>query len=52
MRLSKLEELLENTEMPTLEQKRADWKRMDTGIYNEYGNLIGDGCIDEDAYEN
>ena len=50
MKLSELDELIENTDIPTLEQKRAAWKRMDTGIYDEHGNLIGDRCADEDAY--
>lgn len=26
-------------------------KRLDTGIYDEQGNLIGDKCMEEDEYE-
>lgn len=26
-------------------------KKLDTGIYDEQGNLIGDKCMDEDDYE-
>lgn len=33
------------------EQKLKRWKEMDTGIYDEHGNLIGDKYWDEDAYE-
>ena len=35
----------------TQEQKEQAWKRMDTGIYDSHGNLIGDKCAKEDAYE-
>lgn len=31
--------------------RMARWKEMDTGIYDEHGNLIGDKCWEEDAYE-
>ena len=36
---------------PTQEQKEKAWKKMDTGIYDSYGNLIGDTLEDEDRYE-
>ena len=34
----------------TLEQKKRAWAKMDTGIYNEKGELIGYKCDEEDVY--
>lgn len=48
------EEIRELTSrIPTVPRKvkLARWKEMDTGIYDEQGNLIGDKCWEEDAYE-
>jgi len=33
------------------EKKSLAWSKMDTGIYDSKGNLIGDKCEEEDAYE-
>lgn len=35
----------------TDEEWMAAIKRLDTGIYDEQGNLIGDKCMEEDDYE-
>ena len=51
MSLSEIEELYRQLPVPTSEQKQLALKRMDTGIYDEAGNLIGDKCLNEDAYE-
>lgn len=50
MSLSELEELFNNMKTPTQEQKEKAWKKMDTGIYDDNGNLIGDRCLEEDSY--
>ena len=50
MSLSELEELFNNMKTPTQEQKEKAWKKMDTGIYDDSGNLIGDRCLEEDSY--
>lgn len=49
-----VEEIRElSSRIPTVprEVKLARWKEMDTGIYDEHGNLIGDKYWEEDAYE-
>ncbi len=51
MSLSEIEELYRQLPVPTSEQKQLALKRMDTGIYDEAGNLIGDKCLNEDMYE-
>ena len=51
MSLSQIEELYRQLPVPTSEQKQLALKRMDTGIYDEAGNLIGDKCLNEDMYE-
>ena len=51
MSLSEIEELYRQLPVPTSEQKQLALKRMDTGIYDEAGNLIGDKCWEEDIYE-
>lgn len=40
-------------ELPELTetQKRNAWSKMDTGVYNEQGDLIGETFEDDDAYE-
>lgn len=51
MSLSEIEELYRQLPVPTSEQKQLSLKRMDTGIYDADGNLIGDRCLNEDMYE-
>ena len=51
MSLSEIEELYRQLPVPTSEKKQLALKRMDTGIYGADGNLIGDRCLNEDAYE-
>lgn len=51
MSLSEIEELYRQLPVPTSEQKQLALKRMDTGIYDADGNLIGDRCLNEDMYE-
>ena len=51
MSSEELEELFKNMTIPTSEQKEKAWKKMDTGIYDNDGTIIGDKCADEDAYE-
>lgn len=48
--IEQLEILYRKIQPPTKEQKKSAWKAMDTGIYDENGNLIGDACTDEDSY--
>ena len=50
MSLSEIEQLFTTMKLPTIEQKAIAWKKTDTGIYDNEGNLIGDKCFDEDAY--
>ena len=51
MSLEELELLYKNMEHPNAKQKETALKKMDTGIYNEKGILIGDKCEEDDAYE-
>lgn len=51
MSFSEIEQLYNQMQIPTQEQKQRAWKVMDTGIYDAQGNLIGDKCLDEDAYQ-
>lgn len=51
MSLKEIEELYSQLAPLTDEEKEAALKRMDTGIYDADGNLIGDKCWEEDAYE-
>lgn len=46
-----LGEIYKSIEEPTQEQKERAWKRMDIGIYDEAGNLIGDKQMHEDGYD-
>ncbi len=50
MPIEQLEKLYSNMQIPTKEQKEFAWKVMDTGIYNEKGELVGDKLAEEDAY--
>lgn len=50
MSIEQLEKLYNNMQIPTKEQKELAWKVMDTGIYNEKGELVGDKLAEEDAY--
>ena len=45
-----LDKLFQQMKHPTQEQKESAWKKMDTGIYDGQGNIIGDRCSEEDAY--
>lgn len=45
-----IEILFNQMRSPTQEQKESAWKKMDTGIYDEEGNIIGDRCSKEDEY--
>lgn len=51
MSLEEIEALYKSMQTPTPEQKEIAWKKMDTGIYDKKGNLIGDECLEEDLYE-
>ena len=51
MSFSEIEQLYNQMQIPTQEQKQKAWKVMDTGIYDAQGNLIDDKCLDEDAYQ-
>lgn len=42
MSASELESLFKQMKTPTQAQKEIAWKKMDTGVYDEEGNLIGD----------
>lgn len=48
---AEIEELYKNTVPPTNVEKELARSRMDTGIYDKNGNLIGDKCEIEDMYE-
>lgn len=50
MSIEQIEMLYKKIQFPTKEQKKHAWKAMDTGIYNEKGELIGDLSADEDDY--
>ena len=50
MPIEQLEELYRNMQIPTKEQKEFAWKVMDTGVYNEKGELVGDKSEKEDSY--
>jgi hypothetical protein len=50
MSLEELEKLYEDMKKPTEEEKMHAWKRMDTGIYDEKGSLIGDIYEEIDRY--
>lgn len=51
MTLAELEAVYKTIDRPTQEQKEAAWKKMDIGIYNEDGQLIGDTQMSEDGYD-
>lgn len=51
MSVNDLEVVYKTMKRPTQEQKEVAWKKMDIGIYNERGNLIGDTQMDEDGYD-
>lgn len=51
MSSAEIEELYRQLVPPTDKEKELALKRIDTGIYDEAGNLIGDKCWEEDAYE-
>lgn len=51
MSLEDLSSLYSVMKQPTQEQKEIAWKKMDIGIYDPMGNLIGD-MFHEDKYEN
>lgn len=48
--IDEMEKLYKNMRFITQEQKELAWKKMDTGIYDELGNLIGDRFLEEDEY--
>jgi hypothetical protein len=48
--LQESEALLNSMKKPSYEQKIKAWQKMDTGIYDSDGKLIGDKCEEEDAY--
>lgn len=50
MSMKDIEILFNQMRSPTQEQKESAWKKMDTGIYDEEGNIIGDRCSKEDEY--
>lgn len=50
MTASELELLFKQMKTPTQAQKEVAWKKMDTGVYDAHGNLIGDTALEEDAY--
>lgn len=51
MSVEDLEAVYHTMNRPTQEQKKAAWKKMDIGIYNERGDLIGDTQMNEDGYD-
>ena len=51
MSIEELETLYKNMQQPTKEQKAAALKKMDTGICDSQGNLIGDKYWKEDVYK-
>lgn len=51
MSLEEVSSLYSVIKRPTQEQKERAWKKMDTGIYDSNGNLIGDMFEEEDKYE-
>ena len=50
MSMEDLDKLFQQMKHPTQEQKESAWKKIDTGIYDGQGNIIGDRCSEEDAY--
>lgn len=51
MSLEELEKLYKSMKEPTQAQKKLAWKKMDIGIYDKDGNLIGDKQMLEDGYD-
>lgn len=50
MSIEDVEKLFRQMKTPTQAQKEVAWKKMDTGIYDAKGNIIGDRCSEEDEY--
>jgi hypothetical protein len=50
MSLEELKKLYQDMKKPTEDEKKIAWKHMDTGIYDEEGNLIGDTYDERDRY--
>ena len=50
MPIEQLRTLYNSMRLPTAEEKEIAWECMDTGIYDDKGNLIGDKCEEEDRY--
>lgn len=46
-----LEQVYKSIIKPTQEQKEVAWKKMDIGIYDSVGNLVGDKQMYEDGYD-
>ncbi|WP_296460907.1 hypothetical protein [uncultured Acetatifactor sp.] len=51
MTLEEIIKINESLVKPTQQQKEQAWKRMDIGIYNSDGILIGDRQMHEDGYD-
>ena len=51
MTLEEIIKINESLVKPTQQQKVQAWKRMDIGIYNSDGILIGDRQMHEDGYD-
>ena len=51
MSIEELTRLCKELPEITEKQKRNAWRKMDTGVYNEQGDLIGETFEDEDTYE-
>lgn len=50
MTCEELKDCLEHIPEPNIAQKRQAWGKMETGIYSESGQLIGDKCEQEDVH--
>ena len=48
MSIEQIRQLYENMRIPTIEEKMIAWEHIDTGIYDDNGNLIGDRCEEKD----
>lgn len=51
MTLEEIMKINESLGKPTQQQKERAWKRMDIGIYDSDGMLIGDRQMHEDGYD-
>lgn len=50
MSIEQIKQLYKNMMIPSIKEKIIAWELMDTGIYDDNGNLIGDSCEEKDRY--